>query len=47
MYRYRKMCVYTDPFSEKSAGDEESDVDGGAAHEDAVKSFRKFAARHC
>lgn len=29
----------TDPFSEKSAGDEKSDVDGGAAHEDAVETF--------
>lgn len=29
----------TNAFSEKSAGDEESDVDGGAAHENVVETF--------
>ncbi|MFS7908064.1 hypothetical protein Hanom_Chr01g00078801 [Helianthus anomalus] len=32
------------PFTEKSAGDDESDVNGVTAHEDFVQSFEKTTA---
>nr|GMD17861.1 protein BIC1-like [Ipomoea batatas] len=36
--------IGTDPFAEESAGDDEGDIDGVAAHNDSVEAFEKAAA---